>query len=192
MTNGQLPHDTTPSTLPMIEPHSSSAQGKNIILTTDKSSRSLENTTSMLLWNNNMKQDVYNIPIYIDTSFNNNERNIIRQNLEKLMRRSKVIKFQFLARKPKGLMPYLLYTGNDEGCSSWVGRIEDANRGQIVSLSHPGCINSRLIQHETLHSMGFYHEMVILVSLLFHYSICFQSSLTLLLSFMLLLESSRS
>jgi len=155
--NGQLHRDRAPNTLPMIDQHSSSLQDRNNILTIDKSSRSLEDT--LLLWNNKMKQDVYNIPIYIDTGFDNDARKIIRQNLKQLMFRSKVIKFLFLASKPKGLMPYLLYTGNDEGCSSWVGRIEEANRGQVVSLSEPGCLNSRLIQHETLHSMGFYHEM---------------------------------
>ncbi|XP_076612187.1 low choriolytic enzyme-like [Chaetodon auriga] len=41
------------------------------------------------------------------------------------------------------------------GCFSLLGRIGDK---QVVSLQRFGCIRQGVIQHELLHSMGFYHE----------------------------------
>ncbi|XP_041815003.1 low choriolytic enzyme-like [Chelmon rostratus] len=41
------------------------------------------------------------------------------------------------------------------GCFSLLGRIGDK---QVVSLQRFGCLRQGIIQHELLHSMGFYHE----------------------------------
>ncbi|XP_054473939.1 low choriolytic enzyme-like [Anoplopoma fimbria] len=41
------------------------------------------------------------------------------------------------------------------GCFSLLGRIGDK---QVLSLQKFGCIDRGIIQHELLHSMGFYHE----------------------------------
>ncbi|XP_043996949.1 low choriolytic enzyme-like isoform X2 [Gambusia affinis] len=43
------------------------------------------------------------------------------------------------------------------GCWSSLGR---QNGGQFISLSRPGCLSHRTVQHEVLHALGFHHEQV--------------------------------
>lgn len=130
---------------------SSSTMSRNLGLTSAYSS----------LWTQNMSPDTdrYIIPVYMDPiSLDDDAQNEIRRNLNWLMNRSGVIEFQIRKKKPTGWADYLLFVGDDEGCWSWIGKISTAKKGQVVSLSEPGCLSSRLIQHETLHSLGFYHE----------------------------------
>ncbi|KAM8725700.1 low choriolytic enzyme-like [Acanthopagrus schlegelii] len=41
------------------------------------------------------------------------------------------------------------------GCASLLGRTGDK---QVLSLQRYGCVSQGIIQHETLHALGFYHE----------------------------------
>lgn len=41
------------------------------------------------------------------------------------------------------------------GCWSLVGRHD---RGQVVNLQNPGCVQHGVVVHELMHALGFYHQ----------------------------------
>ncbi|XP_015432309.1 PREDICTED: zinc metalloproteinase nas-13 [Dufourea novaeangliae] len=50
---------------------------------------------------------------------------------------------------------YITIEGNKSGCWSLVGRHD---RGQVVNLQNPGCVQHGVIVHELMHAVGFYHQ----------------------------------
>ena len=49
--------------------------------------------------------------------------------------------------------PHLIYTNQENGCFSYVGR-QGTGTGQRVNLGSPGCLKIGTILHETLHGLG--------------------------------------
>jgi len=49
---------------------------------------------------------------------------------------------------------YVAVQGQNSGCWSMVGRVGGA---QALNLERPGCVHRRVIVHEFLHALGFYH-----------------------------------
>lgn len=50
---------------------------------------------------------------------------------------------------------YISIEGKMSGCWSLVGRHD---RGQVVNLQNPGCVQHGVIVHELMHAVGFYHQ----------------------------------
>ncbi|XP_017764627.1 PREDICTED: zinc metalloproteinase nas-13 [Eufriesea mexicana] len=50
---------------------------------------------------------------------------------------------------------YVTIEGKMSGCWSLVGRHD---RGQVVNLQNPGCVQHGVIVHELMHALGFYHQ----------------------------------
>lgn len=51
---------------------------------------------------------------------------------------------------------WISITGNDRGCFSYVGNMNEG--GQQLNLFTPNCVKKGIVQHELLHSAGFYHQ----------------------------------
>ncbi|XP_054009362.1 astacin-like [Hylaeus anthracinus] len=50
---------------------------------------------------------------------------------------------------------YITVEGKMSGCWSLVGR---HNKGQVVNLQNPGCVQHGVVVHEFMHALGFYHQ----------------------------------
>ncbi|XP_006557885.2 zinc metalloproteinase nas-13 isoform X2 [Apis mellifera] len=55
----------------------------------------------------------------------------------------------------KSDIDYITIEAKSSGCWSLVGRHD---RGQVVNLQNPGCVQHGVIVHELMHALGFYHQ----------------------------------
>eukprot|EP00979_Chaetoceros_neogracilis_P000640 scaffold161_cov206-Chaetoceros_neogracile.AAC.2 len=114
------------------------------------------------LWRETMnKNDLYVIKVYINPiDYQESQVILVKRALKELQRKSGVLKFNFMSVQPINGVPYLNYGRNGGGrCASYVGRNGFAKRadGQPIFLDYP-CLEKGTIQHETMHSLGFWHE----------------------------------
>lgn len=114
------------------------------------------------LWNEEFNNnEYYVIPVYIDPDYTPEAISVITKSLKKLMRKTGVVRFRFLSNKPTNGRSFLNYsTHGSTMCASYVGRIQSAAisaSGQKIWLAY-GCLIEGIIQHETLHALGFWHE----------------------------------
>ncbi|CAL8404866.1 unnamed protein product [Boreogadus saida] len=89
------------------------------------------------------------VPIYISRRYSRSERNVIIRSLVEFHRVS-CIRFVWRRRHRD-----YIYFHPFSGCWSYIGR---QGGRQFVSLQQRGCVDSRVIQHELLHALGFHHE----------------------------------
>ncbi|XP_008335311.1 low choriolytic enzyme-like [Cynoglossus semilaevis] len=89
------------------------------------------------------------VPFTISDDYNDEQRKMIQDILRDFNRKTCV---QFIERSSQ--RDYIqIFSGS--GCWSYVGRIGGR---QLLSLRKNGCLYTRVIQHEILHGLGFYHE----------------------------------
>jgi len=88
------------------------------------------------------------VPYTIASSFSNSERNRIRQAMDDYEARTCIT---FVERTNQANYVRIFESG---GCWSYVGRI---GGGQRLSLGS-GCVSNKIIQHELMHAIGFFHE----------------------------------
>ncbi|KAK9531762.1 hypothetical protein VZT92_011168 [Zoarces viviparus] len=100
------------------------------------------------LWPKSANGMVY-IPFLISTKYDNTERNEILCAIKDFEHKTCI---RFI---PHAAQRAYISIEPRYGCSSLLGRIGDK---QVVSLQRFGCIKRGIIQHELLHSLGFYHE----------------------------------
>ncbi|CAL8091368.1 unnamed protein product [Orchesella dallaii] len=92
--------------------------------------------------------------VFIDDTFDTDERSLINNALYKLNQVLPCIKFGIWPNSAKPSGDYVrIKKGN--GCSSAIGRQGGV---QLMSLSSPGCMSLRTILHEMIHALGFLHE----------------------------------
>lgn len=114
------------------------------------------------LWTTKMNnKDLYIIFVYINPEYNADEFSLVKKSLNNLARKSGVMKFKVLKTIPTDGRPFLHYgIHGSSQCASYVGRKDRFARsidGQPIYL-HRFCLSRGVIQHETMHALGFWHE----------------------------------
>lgn len=131
---------------------------KGIIAEPDRLTRGTSPTFDLWQQEQN-KMDYFVIPVYIDPEYVNYAYNMIKKSLQKLMRKTGVIKFRFLNRKPTTGRSFIhISTYGKTVCGSYVGRkhLATSANGQEIWIGY-NCLNEGTIQHEMLHAMGFWY-----------------------------------
>ncbi|KAE8606526.1 hypothetical protein XENTR_v10010769 [Xenopus tropicalis] len=113
----------------------------------EKLGRSTTNCTSCL-WPR-ATSGLVNVPYTIASVFDDSEQELIQGALNELMTLS-CIRF-----KARTIETDFLSFQSGNGCWSSVGK---TGGSQEVSVSKSGCMSHGIIQHETLHALGFIHE----------------------------------
>ncbi|KAM7405716.1 hypothetical protein PAMP_000143 [Pampus punctatissimus] len=92
------------------------------------------------------------VPVIISSSYSRSQRNFI---IRALVTFHKTTCIRFVWRR--WWHRNFLYFFSGTGCWSYLGR---QRRGQAISLKKNGCLNTKTVQHEVLHALGFHHEQV--------------------------------
>jgi hypothetical protein len=108
------------------------------------------------LWRSNVGSDgLFHIPYEFSSTrsrFVAADRAIIENALQELSDEVGIINIRKrVASDPE----YITITDNEDGCWSYVGRIE--GKSQQLNLA-PGCVTKDTVQHEYIHALGFKHE----------------------------------
>jgi hypothetical protein len=135
---------------------------KGLIVEDDRSQVTRGTSPTFDLWTTNMnKQDLYIIFVYINPEYNSDEFTLVRKSLNQLARKSGVMRFKVLKKMPTDGRPFLHYgVHGGSQCASYIGRKDRLARstdGQPIFL-HRFCLSTGVIQHETMHALGFWHE----------------------------------
>ncbi|XP_057191361.1 low choriolytic enzyme-like isoform X3 [Triplophysa rosa] len=107
-----------------------------------------ECTVTGCKWDRSRDGNVY-VPYAISRQYSPDERQVIETGLQSFQE-STCIRFI-----PHNGQRHFINIESVKGCYSYLGR---QGGSQVVSLERPGCINSRNVQHELLHALGFHHE----------------------------------
>ncbi|XP_073348936.1 low choriolytic enzyme-like isoform X2 [Pagrus major] len=89
------------------------------------------------------------IPFLLSKKYDNSEKTTILRALKDFETKT-CIRFV-----PRAAQRAYLSIEPRYGCASLLGRTGDK---QVLSLQRYGCVSHGIIQHETLHALGFYHE----------------------------------
>uniref|UniRef100_A0AAY5KMH6 Metalloendopeptidase n=2 Tax=Esox lucius TaxID=8010 RepID=A0AAY5KMH6_ESOLU len=89
------------------------------------------------------------VPYIVSSEFSSNERHTIETAVKNINSKTCI---RFVPRQNQA--DYLSYEPRD-GCWSSLGR---QGNQQVVSLQSGGCVTFGIVQHETLHALGFQHE----------------------------------
>jgi hypothetical protein len=110
------------------------------------------------LWNDELKNELYVIRAYIDPEYDSDQYIAIKRALKKIAKKTGVFQFYFPPNPPDG-KDFLHFKGITSGmCASYVGKKKNLARfGQPIYLD-AACISVGIIQHETMHALGFWHE----------------------------------
>lgn len=111
-------------------------------------------------WTTMMKNDYYMINVYIDREqYSLARRQLIKDILKNIAKKTQVIRFRFYRNKPSEGRPYLWYGHHGtNSCASYVGKRSSAKDGQKIWIGSKCFDELGIIEHETLHALGFYHE----------------------------------
>ncbi|XP_034756922.1 low choriolytic enzyme-like [Etheostoma cragini] len=122
-------------------------EGDVMIPTTRNAMKCLQGKNSCL-WPKSANGNV-EVPYVLSNSYDNTEVNEIQRAMKSIQSKT-CIRFiphrnqeAYLSLEPR------------YGCASLMGR---TGGKQVVSLQRSGCVSAGIIQHELLHSLGFYHE----------------------------------
>ncbi|XP_055344823.1 zinc metalloproteinase nas-4-like [Paramacrobiotus metropolitanus] len=90
------------------------------------------------------------IPYVMSNTFRPRDKALIRDAMEDFMSKTPI---KFRPRKDED--KDYVYIGPGFGCSSYIGHLGEK---QVMSLHVPGCMKKGVVQHELMHTTGFYHE----------------------------------
>ena len=114
------------------------------------------------LWRYNVGSDgLFHVPYKIADSFTKAERLMIENSVRDLGNDVGVLKFRV---KTGSDSHWMSFESKHEGCWTYVGFFMDSpsnfeRQGEHpISIQPGGCMNKGIIQHETMHALGFYHE----------------------------------
>lgn len=110
------------------------------------------------LWNSDRRKGICWIPVYISRNYQSKTVNTIKEALRDLAIKTGVIYFNFIEKKNGGKPFLILQETAGQYCSSYIGRQSTRGQGQIVNLQENSCISKRIVQHEVMHALGFFHE----------------------------------
>ncbi|XP_031847626.1 hatching enzyme 1.2 [Nomia melanderi] len=91
------------------------------------------------------------VPYYIKEEFDEEEIELIKGAMEEYHENT-CLRFRPYEKTD---VDYITIQGEMSGCWSLVGRHD---RGQMVNLQRPGCVQHGVIVHELMHALGFYHQ----------------------------------
>lgn len=131
---------------------SSNNGSKEILLEGDlvapKNRNAIKCYSQSCLWSKNSKGLVV-IPYTISNEYPQQERQVIETALQSFHSSTCI---RFVPRKNE--YDYISVE-NKDGCFSSLGKV---GNGQTLSINREGCLYHGVIQHETMHSLGFQHE----------------------------------
>ena len=114
------------------------------------------------LWRYNIGSDgLFHIPYEIAETFTRSERLMIETAIRDLGNEVGVLKFR---EKTDSDPHWMSFESKHQGCWTYVGFFIDSPSVFETPGAHPisiqpgGCVNKGIIQHETMHALGFFHE----------------------------------
>jgi hypothetical protein len=113
------------------------------------------------MWDEFVVDDYKIVDVFIDDrDYSTSQVTLIKDSLKEMSKKTATVKFRFHSALPSDGRSFLNIGHHSNNiCASYVGRTAMANQegGQALYLAN-GCINTRTVQHETLHALGFWHE----------------------------------